>query len=355
MATQKKTPKVNPVPVVGASTVLKEPVNPGITVGGITTGADVAGAESALQAANASKYGFWHQDDGNKIDPSRPVWQQTLSGFLNEALKQGWIKNSASFESNFKQTDWFKQNGNQAVLAANTKFTNPQQWATDTANRSQQIKSAATAMGYTIDDATASGIAETSLYSAYDSNAFDNPGYQKILQGKITTTLTAQKQVPTGGAAVDNTTALKDYARSMAISHDASWYDNAANQINDPASGLSLNSFKNQIKDDSKLNWGAYADKIDKGFSVSDIVAPYTNAMSRLLEINPNAIDPSTDPYIKKAAGLTVGTDGTSQPMPVWQFENLLRQDPKWLKTNNARDSVMSTGMEFLKSYGLVN
>jgi hypothetical protein len=324
-----------------------------IGVGGLT---DAGSVQQALSTPSSAAYGFWHQDDGKQIDASRPAWQQTMSGFLQEAKAQGWLYNANSFQQNFKQTDWYKSNGAQGVLAASTKFNNPTQWATDVANRSQQIKSAASKLGYSnLDEATLNDIAEKSLFSAYDANAFDNPGYQSLLQSKIANSAVASKAIPTGGVAVDNINQLKQYSQSMGIANPDQWYQNAANQINDPKSGLTLNDFKTQIKDNAKLNWSGYSDKIDKGFAVSDIVSPYIQSMSRILEIDPNAVDISTDPYIKKAAGLTVGPDGTSQPMPTWQFENLLRQDPKWLQTNNARDSLMSSGLSLLKSFGLAN
>lgn len=322
-----------------------------IGVGGLT---DIGSVQQALSTPSSAAYGFWHQDDGKPIDASRPLWQQTLSGFLQEAKAQGWLYNADSFSKNFKQTDWFKSNGDQGTLAASTKFNNPTQWAIDIANRSQQIRTAASKLGYSnLDDATLNDIAEKSLFSAYSSDAFDNPGYQSLLQGKIANAAVAAKAIPTGGVAIDNITQLKQYSQQMGIANPEQWYQNAANQINDPKSGLTLNDFKSQIKDNAKLNWSGYADKIDKGFAVSDIVSPYINSMARVLEIDPNGVDISTDPYIKKAAGLTTSPDGTSQPMPIWQFENLLRQDPKWLQTNNARDSLMSTGLGLLKSFGL--
>ena len=339
--------------------------------GGLTSPADV---QSALTTPGSGAYAFWHQDDGKKIDPSRPVWQQTLSGFLAEAQKQGWLGNALSFQKNFRQTDWFAANKDQGLLYATSKFIN-NTYPVDIQNRSAEIKQLATEMGYgTLSDSVIQDLADKSLFQAYDSNAFGNAGYQQILKSKIAlaaqnggtqgitgatgalgTGATGPAVAPLGGTALDNINSLKTYAQQMGIAHVDSWYQNAVNQINNPQSGLTINDFMGQIKDQAKLDWSGYADKIDKGFKVSDIVSPYINSMARILEIDPNAVDISTDPYIKKAAGLTVGPDGTSQPMPTWQFENLLRQDPKWLQTNNARDSLMSTGLDFLKSFGLAN
>jgi hypothetical protein len=38
---------------------------------------------------------------------------------------------------------------------------------------------------------------------------------------------------------------------------------------------------------------------------------------------------------------------------PLWQFENELRSDPRWKKTQNAQDSLMQVGHQVLADFGL--
>jgi len=40
--------------------------------------------------------------------------------------------------------------------------------------------------------------------------------------------------------------------------------------------------------------------------------------------------------------------------MPLWQFENEVRNDPLWRKTNNARESMMTVAHQVAKDFGLV-
>jgi hypothetical protein len=39
----------------------------------------------------------------------------------------------------------------------------------------------------------------------------------------------------------------------------------------------------------------------------------------------------------------------------MWQYEQTLRQDPRWGFTNNARDSVNSTAHQILKDFGVMS
>jgi hypothetical protein len=39
--------------------------------------------------------------------------------------------------------------------------------------------------------------------------------------------------------------------------------------------------------------------------------------------------------------------------MPLWQFENEIRDDPLWRKTNNARESMMTVARQVARDFGL--
>jgi hypothetical protein len=77
--------------------------------------------------------------------------------------------------------------------------------------------------------------------------------------------------------------------------------------------------------------------------------------MARTLEISPENIDFTKDATIQKALGAQIGTDGVSQPIHMWQFNQQLRQDPRWQYTDNARDSVTSIAHGILQSFGVVS
>ena len=62
------------------------------------------------------------------------------------------------------------------------------------------------------------------------------------------------------------------------------------------------------------------------------------------------------DPHVAKAMTAKQGINipaGSGAQMPLWQFENELREDPLWKKTNNARESMMTVARQVAKDFGL--
>ncbi len=115
---------------------------------------------------------------------------------------------------------------------------------------------------------------------------------------------------------------------------------------------MSDQDIQNHITGLAKSTYSALAPQIDAGMTVREIADPYVRSMSQLLELNDAEID-LYDPSIR-AALTGRGQDGAPAVKPIWQFENEVRSDPRWLQTNNARDSFDRTGNSILKMWGLV-
>ena len=60
------------------------------------------------------------------------------------------------------------------------------------------------------------------------------------------------------------------------------------------------------------------------------------------------------NPTIRKALGSSGDKDGKPGSTPLWQFEQELRQDPRYMKTQKAQDSTMAVGHQVLRDMGLV-
>jgi hypothetical protein len=89
---------------------------------------------------------------------------------------------------------------------------------------------------------------------------------------------------------------------------------------------------------------------IDQGMSVRDIAQPYLQSMGQLLEIDPN-IDFLKDKTLQKAFSYkdpNAKNKGDVDPQPDADSGSLsrrLRQDPRWMQTDNAQKSFMDTGV----------
>jgi hypothetical protein len=94
----------------------------------------------------------------------------------------------------------------------------------------------------------------------------------------------------------------------------------------------------------------AWSDRIDAGYDIADIAAPYKEKMARLLEMDDNAID-FNDPLLQR--GLQgVGADGKPSVVPLYEFERQVREDPRWQYTDNAYSTYTDVGTKLLQMFG---
>lgn len=92
------------------------------------------------------------------------------------------------------------------------------------------------------------------------------------------------------------------------------------------------------------------ASQLKAGQTVREIADPYIESYAKLLELNPETIKLSD----KLIQGALTAKDPKGKPTvkTVWQFEQELRNDPRWVKTQGAQDEVMATARRVLQDFG---
>jgi len=106
-----------------------------------------------------------------------------------------------------------------------------------------------------------------------------------------------------------------------------------------------LKSNLNLINMQAKTYFPALADKIDKGYTVKQLLTPYINTRANILEEDPDSIDIST---LKSVAS------DPKNLMGLYEYEISLRKNPKWRFTKNAQDSMSNVARDIAKTFGLV-
>ena len=113
-------------------------------------------------------------------------------------------------------------------------------------------------------------------------------------------------------------------------------------------SALNPNKLKanlNLINLQAKTYFPALADKIDKGYTVKQLLSPYIQTRANILEEDPDSVDIAS---LKNVANDPKGLMG------LYDYEVSLRQDPKWRFTKNAQDSLGSVARGIAQTFGLV-
>ena len=100
----------------------------------------------------------------------------------------------------------------------------------------------------------------------------------------------------------------------------------------------------NLINLQAKTYYPALADKIDKGFTVKQLLTPYLNTRANILEEDADSID------LKELQEVAKDPKGL---MGLYDYEISLRKNPKWRFTKNAQDSMGSLGRDLTKMFGV--
>jgi hypothetical protein len=100
----------------------------------------------------------------------------------------------------------------------------------------------------------------------------------------------------------------------------------------------------------AKSKYAAFASELDAGQTVRDIADPYLQQYAQTLELNPAAVK-LDDPLIQRAL---TAKDATGKPVstPIWQFQDQLRQDPRYDHTTQAVNNTYAALNQIGKDWG---
>lgn len=135
----------------------------------------------------------------------------------------------------------------------------------------------------------------------------------------------------------------REYARSMGVSYTDDAYTSWGKQLF--LGEITDSEIQQNIRTVAASAFPVYADLINKGLTMDAISAAYKQSMANILEINPNAVS-LDDPTLRRAMQ-------SQTQIPLWQFENQLRQDVRWQYTNNAREQSYNMVNQVLSDFGL--
>jgi hypothetical protein len=273
-----------------------------------------------------------------------------LKGLFGKAVAGGW--SAAKFGAQLKNSKWWRTQSSTLRKYLTTKYTDPATWKQNNANAQYKVNALAVAVGLGNQIFQAgpgkgqpNALLKQAIYNSLalgwsDARIKDWMGAKTTTHGGI--------MWGEAGEAFDKFHELA-YLNGMKYSGD--WYKKNAVGV---ASGKStLENVEAGIRKAAAARYSAFADQINAGQNVMDLAAPYIKSAATLLELPETDVD-LFNTHIAKAmtAKPAAGAQAGSQ-MPLWQFENEVRADPLWRKTNNARESMMTVARSVAKDFGL--
>jgi len=259
-----------------------------------------------------------------------------LNRLFREAVKGQW--SPERFTAKLRATNWYRKNSESWRQAETQRLTDPKTYQANIDNLMAEMRAQATAMGAQMSDDKLRWRAEQAYKLGWG-------------QQQITTTLAAYVKAKDGvlqGAAGQTAEQLRQIAYANGVRYQDSWFVNAAKAV--VGGQRTADDFVADIRNQAASAFPAFRDQIKAGLDVAEIASPYRQTMSALLELNDADVD-LFDPRIRKALSYR-DKDGTARAKSLWEFENEVRKDRRWLQTNNARESLMGTAQAVLDRWG---
>lgn len=262
-----------------------------------------------------------------------------LKSLFKKAVSGGW--SASRFQASLRNSAWWKTQSSTLRKYITQKYEDPATWkqkntagyakynslAVQVGLGSQMSKGAASRL---LRDVTYKGLA----LGWSDARVKDYLGsrvgvHDGVMWGEA-------------GEAFDK---LHELAYTNGMSYKG-WYESTAKSI---VSGkTTLEAAEAHVRRQAAAKYSAFADQIMAGQNAIDLAAPYISTVSQLLELPETDID-LADKYVSDA--MTGAKAGSTYPL--WEFENKVRGDPRWKKTNNARESMVGTAHQVLQNFGL--
>ena len=260
-----------------------------------------------------------------------------LSKLIQQATAQQWTKDK--FTAEFQATKWYQAHAQSVRDFIALQTSDPATFNAKLSQAEADVKNAAAQVGAQLDDNMVKQIATNYLQFGWDSNQLQQAIGAHVSLGNA------------GGTAQDTLTQMHQYVSQMGVNLSDSSLDGYLRGIQSGTS--SMGDFEGYIRRLAAGAFPAYADQIEGGQTVQQIADPYVQDMANILEINPANIT-LQDPTIRS---MLSGKDANGQPAQtgLWDFEQKLRQDPRWQYTKNANDAGYSMIHQIGQDFGFLS
>lgn len=266
-----------------------------------------------------------------------------LWALLQRATAEQWTE--AQFNSQLMGTEWWNNNNEYARDAFARRAIGGADWDVTVQEARNLVQQRASAVGVTLDEQQLAAIADKTIVSGWD-----RAGRQSFLDQELAGLISADQQGLLKGAAGTLQDKLQRIAAANGLQFSQGYFESAARSV---AEGLTTEEdWIRQTRDQAASLWPIYSEKIRAGMDAYDLASGYIYTMADELEIDPYSIS-LNDSYIRSA--LTgVDDQGNPRPKSLWEFQQELRNDPRWMNTNKAQNQVSSITSRVMEMFGLV-
>lgn len=295
---------------------------------------------SQARAVKKTEADFTGVDSLGKLLDSVPA----LRHLLDQAIAGDW--SASKFQNAVEDSAWWKSHSDTARSRIIQQANDPAAWQQSLNNVQSSITNLAHQLGMPLNSATIRAIANSALLSGNDGN-------QQWLTQQIGKHENYNHVTSTDGfqgGMASTVQQLEQLAGDYGYHWSPAQIARNAQQI--LMGEQTIDTYRQGVQKWAKSTFPGLAQEIDSGQTIKDLATPYVQSMANLLEVDPGTLT-TFNPTIRKAMqGALDPATKQRAATPLWQFEDQVRQDPRWQYTQNARDTMSSALVKIGQDFG---
>lgn len=260
-----------------------------------------------------------------------------LKNLFKTAVAETWT--ASKFQAEVRNTNWWKTTSETSRKAQALESSDPATYAAQLAAAKLQIQQLAGKAGAYIPEDKMDSIVRSVVHTG-----MDELGIMEVISGYIGFT----ENGLLGGAAGIHEYEMKKYAAEQGVKLDTNTVKQQAQMI--ARKMATTEDFKAQIREQAKSAFPGFSTQIDAGMTMKDLSQPYRSVMAKQLELLDESVT-MDDPIIRSAMNGT-NKDGKPIGMTLSQFQDVLRSDPRWKRTTNARNAALDAATKVIRDMG---
>jgi hypothetical protein len=262
-----------------------------------------------------------------------------LKNLFNEAVKNTWTPDV--FTAHLKNTKWWAENSDTMRQADVLKKEDPATYQAQIAAAQAVAGQEAVKAGAILNTAQLNKLATNIVQYGWNNEQVANFMGQYVGFN--------DKHV-IGGQAGQIYNTLRTYASQMGVQVSDNQIKTYAQYV---TRGLSdMTGIMNQLMGQAAGKYPVFAQQIQAGATVKDLIDPYVQVMAKELDMDPKTID-ATNPLIQRALNQRDAQGKPSQAMSLTDFTNLVRSQSGWGQTTAAINQTAQTAKQVLSNMGL--
>ena len=277
-----------------------------------------------------------------KMDTTTGKNLQWALNQINGDARHGPITDPQRAAELIAQTNWYRTYGANALKRMGQEATDPALFRQNLAQTTANIQALMGQEGIGVTPQQLQNAAKDAYLYGLDNNQVArllvHSGGTATGGGSVGSQLDQIRQTALNNGVNLSPTELQTYSTNlMNGDKDAQYYNNA-------------------LRQSAAAQYSVFSTQLHAGHDLSDLVKPYTDMASQLLETPVDMTALQHDPLFRDGKAFTsTGSDGQPAVKPLWQFRGDIMQDSRWQMTNNARDLYTNAGQTILKQFGLVS